>query len=78
MQVLVRPAIPNDIPAVAAIYAHHVATGLASFELQPPSIAEMARRHGELIANGFPYIVAVRAEKVIGYAYAGAGFLGSG
>ena len=72
MGVAVRHATESDIPAIAAIYGHHVATGLASFELQPPSIEEMTRRYRELIGSGFPYLVAERAGKVVGYAYAGA------
>jgi L-amino acid N-acyltransferase YncA len=71
MKIVVRPATPGDVPAIAAIYGHHVATGLASFELQPPSIEEMMRRHRELTANGFPYLVAERAGRIAGYAYAG-------
>jgi L-amino acid N-acyltransferase YncA len=71
MEIVVRPATPDDVPAIAVIYGHHVAAGLASFELQPPSIKEMRRRHRELTANGFPYLVAERAGKIAGYAYAG-------
>jgi L-amino acid N-acyltransferase YncA len=72
MDVAVRPATSDDIPAIAAIYGHHVATGLASFELQPPSIEEMMRRYCELTDRGFPYLVAECAGKILGYAYAGA------
>ena len=32
----VRPATLDDIPSIQAIYAHHVSTGLASFEDVPP------------------------------------------
>jgi phosphinothricin acetyltransferase len=72
MEVAIRPATPGDIPAIAAIYGHHVATGLASFELQPPSDEEMQRRYRELTGNGFPYLVAERAGKIVGYAYVSA------
>jgi L-amino acid N-acyltransferase YncA len=72
MDEYVRPATEDDIPAIAAIYGHHVTTGLASFELQPPSVEEMARRYRELTENGFPYLVAECAGKIVGYAYAGA------
>ena len=42
--VLVRDSRDADVPAVAAIYAHWVRHGLASFELDPPDEAEMGRR----------------------------------
>src|SRR6266511_1710769 len=53
-----RRALPEDIAAVAAIYAHHVATGTASFELEPPTLDETARRYSSLTASGYPYIAA--------------------
>jgi L-amino acid N-acyltransferase YncA len=73
---LVRPSRDGDIAAIAAIYAHHVLHGVASFEDVPPGEAEMARRRAELIARGLPYFVAERADgaeaaKVVGYCYAG-------
>ena len=70
MIVAIRPAIRADVAAVARIYAHAVEHGTASFELTPPDEAEMARRFNELTAQGFPYLVAVIDETVVGYAYA--------
>jgi len=71
MTIAVRPAVRTDIPAVARIYAHAVEHGTATFELAAPDEAEMARRFNELTAQGFPYLVAVVDETVVGYAYAG-------
>jgi phosphinothricin acetyltransferase len=68
----IRPASPADIPAVTAIYAHSVLTGTASFELEPPAEAEMARRRLVLVEAGYPYVVATQGEILVGYAYAGA------
>src|SRR5580658_5184684 len=68
---LIRPSRDGDIAAIAAIYGHHVLHGVASFEEVPPSEAEMARRRGELVARGFPYFVAERDGKIVGYCYAG-------
>ena len=68
--VRVRDARGDDILRVTAIYAHHVRYGLASFELDPPDAAEMARRHAEVTALGLPYLVAEVAGEVAGYAYA--------
>ncbi len=67
----IRPAMPEDLPAITAIYDHHVRTGLASFEEVPPDVKEMTRRYGDLVAQGFPYVAAEQDGAVIGYAYAG-------
>ena len=71
MSLLVRPSRDGDLPAIAAIYAHAVTHGTASFELAPPSEAEMARRRGALLEAAYPYLVAERDGRVLGYAYAG-------
>ncbi len=72
MSPLVRPSTDADLPAIAAIYAHAVTHGSASFELEPPSLDEMARRRETLLAGGYPYLVAERDGTIVGYAYAGA------
>jgi phosphinothricin acetyltransferase len=65
-----RPSADSDADAIAAIYAHHVRTGLSSFELVPPSTAEIARRRADVLARGLPYFVAEIEGTVVGYAYA--------
>ena len=65
-----RPAEPEDVPAIQAIYAHHVLTGLGTFEEVPPTRAEMAERHAAVVGRGLPWLVAEDGE-VLGYAYAG-------
>jgi phosphinothricin acetyltransferase len=60
------------MPAIAAIYAHHVLHGTASFETEPPSVTEMARRRTDLIDRGMPHLVLEQDGAVRGYAYAGA------
>ncbi|MFO1104762.1 MAG: N-acetyltransferase family protein [Amaricoccus sp.] len=67
----IRPVDAADIAAIQAIYAHHVLTGIATFEEEAPSIAEIDRRCGEIVGRGLPYLVAERAGRVLGYAYAG-------
>jgi L-amino acid N-acyltransferase YncA len=67
----IRPASAADITAIARIYAEAVKHGTASFELHPPSEAEMARRQQILLAKNYPYVVAERAGVIVGYAYAG-------
>jgi L-amino acid N-acyltransferase YncA len=67
----IRPAAAADIAAITAIYADAVEHGTASFELEPPDEAEMARRQRTLLAKNYPYLVALRAGVITGYAYAG-------
>ena len=43
--------------------------GLASFEEVPPDLAEMHRRHADVVGRGLPYVVAVSAGEVLGYGY---------
>ncbi|WP_026035787.1 GNAT family N-acetyltransferase [Cupriavidus sp. BIS7] len=65
-----RDAIPDDVPAIQAIYAHHVQHGRASFEEVAPSVDDMRQRFGEVLKKGLPYIVADRDGEILGYAYA--------
>jgi len=65
----VRPATPDDLPAVQAIYAHHVRRGLASFEEAPPGTEEIRRRHAEVTGQGLPWLVADFGGVVAGYGY---------
>ena len=64
-----RPAAPDDIPAVHAIYSHHVLQGLASFEEQPPSATELRRRYDEVVSQKLPYLVADFGGTLAGYGY---------
>ena len=67
---VVRDAGDRDVPRITAIYAHHVLTGLATFEVVPPDDAEMARRRVNVLDWALPYFVAEDASGVLGYAYA--------
>jgi len=66
----VRDAADADLPAIQAIYAHHVLHGLASFEEMPPGVDELRTRHAAVRAAGLPYLVAEVDGVVAGYAYA--------
>ena len=70
-RVSIRPAGVGDIPAITRIYTHAVQHGTASFEIEPPDEAEMARRLRALLDGGFPYLAAEQDGAVLGYAYAG-------
>lgn len=67
----IRPAISADLDAITDIYADAVRNGTASYELEPPTRAEMGARFETLGTGGFPYLVAESAGRVVGYAYAG-------
>ncbi len=67
----IRPSQPEDMARISAIYAHHVRHGLASFELDPPEVAEMARRRQDVLDAGLPYLVAELDGAVAGFACAG-------
>lgn len=70
--IAIRPATVADLDSVTDIYADAVTQGTASYELEPPSRAEMGVRFDSLTAGGFPYLVAEKDGAVLGYAYAGA------
>ncbi|MEQ8818447.1 MAG: N-acetyltransferase family protein [Thalassobaculum sp.] len=69
--VLVRPSGPADLPAIQAIFAHHVTHGFGSFEEVPPDVDEMAARRLALVERGLPHLVAEADGRVLGYAHAG-------
>ena len=71
MSIAIRPATASDISAITRIYGDSVRTGTASFELEAPDEAEMARRMKEITGKGFPYLAADDdAGQLAGYAYA--------
>ncbi len=69
-RVTIRASSAADIPAITAVYSHHVLNGLASFEIVPPDEAEIARRRDEILAQHLPYRVAVLDGRIAGFAYA--------
>ena len=66
---IIRPSTDADLPAISAIYAHHVLTGTGTFEVDPPSLDDMQGRRADVLSKGLPWLVACIGEKVIGYAY---------
>jgi L-amino acid N-acyltransferase YncA len=65
-----RDATPDDAEAVAAIYAHHVLHGTASYDLLPPPPAHFRAKIETVTAAGWPFLVAELDGAVAGYAYA--------
>lgn len=84
MTVVLRAATPDDVPAMARIYDHHVRTTTATFETEPPGEALWAAKLGSITAAGWPFLVAEvvgdgagssagssDGSGVVGYAYVG-------
>jgi L-amino acid N-acyltransferase YncA len=66
----IRPATADDVAGIAEIYVDAVLNGTATWEIDPPDLAEMARRREAILAAGYPYLVAEEGGRVAGYAYA--------
>ncbi len=67
--VVIRPAVEDDLGDIAAIYAHEIANSVATFDLEPPTRAYW---HQRLVGQqvGDHLLVAVDTdEDVVGYAY---------
>jgi len=69
-QILIRNVCDQDMPAIQAIYASEVLHGVSSWEDVPPSLEEMEQRAIAITQAGYPYLVAVCDDQVLGYAYA--------
>jgi phosphinothricin acetyltransferase len=68
--VAIRDATPEDADAVAAIYAHHVLHGTASYDLDPPAAEEIRAKIERVAGAGWPFVIAEQDGAVVGYAYA--------
>lgn len=67
--IAIRRTSPDDLEAVAKIYAHHVQTGVATFELTPPDASEWLRRLHAVTGDGLPFLSATSEGRIAGYAY---------
>jgi phosphinothricin acetyltransferase len=66
---IIRPSQPNDMPAIKAIYKHHVLHGTGTFEIDPPSLEDMTARREDVLSKGLPYLVLENENQVVGFAY---------
>jgi phosphinothricin acetyltransferase len=69
MTTAIRPSTEADLPAITAIYAHHVQHGTGTFETTPPTLEDMTGRRADVLAKGLPWLVAEQDGRVLGYAY---------
>lgn len=65
-----RPFQWSDIPAITTIYRHYVENTAITFDTEAPDETAIAEKYAGLQRLGHPVIIAERAGKVLGYAYA--------
>jgi L-amino acid N-acyltransferase YncA len=65
---IVRPASPQDAAACVAIYRPYVENTSVSWEIDVPTVAEMASRIAGLRTT-HEWLVLERADQVVGFAY---------
>ena len=69
----VRPSRDDDVPAMLAIYRHHIAQGvgdLGEYMPEPLDAEDLKRRRKNMRGRRLPHLVAERGSEVVGYAYA--------
>lgn len=66
---IIRDAGAGDLPAITAIYAHHVLHGTGTFEEEPPGEAEIAARMAKVQEAGCAWLVAENEGEIVGYGY---------
>ena len=69
MNAVIRLATPDDASDVQAIYAPIVRETAISFELEPPTVAEMQQRIVKTLEH-WPWLVCERRRDILGYVYA--------
>lgn len=65
----IRQATIDDTECVLNIYQYYVSNTAISFEYTPPSVEEFRERIKKILER-YPYLVAVKDNKIVGYAYA--------
>ena len=68
-ELMIRDVTPEDADAIAAIYAHHVLNGTASYDVVPPPAEYLRAKIEAVTCAGWPFIVAEQDGSVAGYAY---------
>lgn len=68
--VAVRVASPADAAAISEIYSYYVLHTAVTFEWEAPGVEEMRGRIARTLEK-YPWLVALRDGRIVGYAYAG-------
>lgn len=66
---IIRPSESADIPQITRLYAHHVLHSTGTFEIDPPSVADMTQRRLDVLGKNLPFLVAVDTDRIVGFAY---------
>lgn len=66
---VIRPAVPDDMTSVAAIYAHYVEQTVVTFDERAPDVDEWRRRLEATEVAGWPFLVTQLGGDVVGYAF---------
>jgi len=72
MTLEIRDATATDMRPLHAIYAHHVAHGLGTFDEVAPALGEFEEKWRSVVASGLAWLVACENGDPVGYAYASA------
>ena len=55
---IIRSATDADLATITEIYAHYVRNTTSTFEIDPPDVAEIARRRADIRERRLPHLVA--------------------
>ncbi|UJR24577.1 hypothetical protein I4U23_005952 [Adineta vaga] len=66
--ITIRPSRDDDIVRITEIYSYYVLNTTYTFEIEAPSIEEMANRRRDVLNKHLPYLVAEQDGLVVGYA----------
>jgi L-amino acid N-acyltransferase YncA len=69
--ITIRRTMIDDLDDIGRIYAHHVQTGVATFELDAPDQTEWRHRLQSVTDRGLPFLTATLDGRIAGYAYCG-------
>lgn len=69
MDLKLRLAVKEDLPAMLDIYSYYVSETVVSLEYVPPTLLEFSRRFETFTAR-FPWLVCEADGQIAGYAYA--------
>jgi len=67
--VTIRPAEQDDLRDIATIYDHEVATGISTFDLEPPPLAYWQEKLASTHKGDYLLVAVDVDDDVVGYAY---------
>jgi L-amino acid N-acyltransferase len=64
---LIRAAVPADLPGILAIYNEVIATSTAVYALAPATLDDRTKWFDARTAQGYPVLVAAEGDEVLGF-----------